>query len=279
MGLVLYENLQAAESMGIALHGPLQFIYFALCVVPHGVTICHWPQWLSVLESASTERRVVATLTGVTLDYARTMRGGGCADPAISERHARFAAALAIEDAVVGVSDVGGGVDGAARSWGSAGFLALRGLTRGHLQRLLSDVSRIMGMAGLMCESGGWWPLGALFSTWAASLSSGVRRELLPLMQVQGMTASRARALWKAKIETPAILAETPEDVVIKALSAGELEGVLRVKKREVEDRSDVNGKKKKKPEFASSTRAATAVASRAGKALIAAAKQQVDLG
>ena len=38
------------------------------------------------------------------------------------------------------------------------------GLSRGQVQKLQQDAGKWMGMASLLCESAGWWPLATLYS-------------------------------------------------------------------------------------------------------------------
>lgn len=38
------------------------------------------------------------------------------------------------------------------------------GLSRGQIQKLQQDAGKWMGMAALLCESAGWWPLATLYA-------------------------------------------------------------------------------------------------------------------
>ncbi len=38
------------------------------------------------------------------------------------------------------------------------------GLSRGQIQKLQQDAGKWMGMASLLCESAGWWPLATLYA-------------------------------------------------------------------------------------------------------------------
>ena len=40
----------------------------------------------------------------------------------------------------------------------------LAGLTRGQIQKVQQDAGKWMGMAALLCDSAGWWPLATLYS-------------------------------------------------------------------------------------------------------------------
>eukprot|EP00976_Prorocentrum_cordatum_P102769 1193201-Prorocentrum_minimum.AAC.3 len=60
--------------------------------------------------------------------------------------------------------------------------------------------------------SSGWWALEVLFSALRDELAAGARRELLPLMRVEGMTAARARALFNAGLTSPEAVSAAKEE-------------------------------------------------------------------
>ena len=131
-----------------------------------------------------------------------------------------------------------------------------------------------MGMAALLCESAGWWPLATMFSEHAATVAAGVQRELLPLMAVPGMTAGKARALWKGGITGPMVLATVQEDVIVKALTAG-VAAQMRTKAVGPQ-RQQQQGAANKGAAANLSTKAAKGVAHRAAKSLMASAREHV---
>lgn len=63
-------------------------------------------------------------------------------------------------------------------------MLHCAGFTRGQLQHIQLDVSKVAAMAGLLAEKAGWWQLEVMLSLLAQQAAAGVKPELLPLMQV-----------------------------------------------------------------------------------------------
>lgn len=270
-GLALYSELQAADG-GVATATPLHPLFYALRVVPHGFYICSWPLWHAALESLDTKRKNIALALGVTPQYALTMRSCGRGTEEISEKHSRFAAALVISDVCRGDENL---ADVAVR-WGTPNFIARAGFTRGHLQRLQGDAAKAMAMASMLCESAGWWPLATVLSQHAATVAAGVRPELVPLMAVPGMTAGKARALWKGGITSPLALASMHEEAVAKALASGVVAHMRSKKILGAATATAGGGTKAVQQGQDSSTRVAKAVAGRAAKALIAAAREHL---
>jgi DNA polymerase theta len=222
-GIELEKELDRVASTGVGLsfQGPWHLIFIVLSIVQQfGYSICDWPRWHSMLVALSPEKQRVAALMGVTLESARDLRLGkrvNNSKEATPDSHTRCAVALMIEHAVVGLE----GLDGAVECWGKPGFLSQQGTTKGQLQRLMEEVSKLMSMAGLMCDSKGWWPLASLFREWARSVGVGVRQELFPLMQIDGMTAARARALFKAGYGSIELLAHADPALIASALRGG----------------------------------------------------------
>jgi DNA polymerase theta len=85
------------------------------------------------------------------------------------------------------------------------------GLSRGQIQKLQQDAGKWMGMASLLCESAGWWPLATLYSNLSQMAAAGVRQELLPLMRIPDMDAAKARALYKAGVRDAQVRAAVVE--------------------------------------------------------------------
>ena len=95
------------------------------------------------------------------------------------------------------------------------------GITAGQLQKLQADAAKWMAMAGLLCESAGWWPLATLYSNLAQTAAAGVRHELLDLMRVPAMNPAKARLLHRAGVRDPHALATSDEAAVARALAPG----------------------------------------------------------
>lgn len=210
-------DIVAQTGVGLSFEGPWQLVFVVLPVVQEfGYSVCDWPRWHSMLAALSPEKRHVASLMGATLESAWDVRLGKqlTNKEEVLDRHGRCAVALMIEHAVVGLE----GLDGVIEYWGKPGFLSHKGITRGQLQKLMEEVSKLMSMARMMCDSKGWWPLGSLFGEWARSVATGVRQELVPLMQIDGMTAARARALFKGGYGSIESLARADQGTVATIL-------------------------------------------------------------
>ena len=68
------------------------------------------------------------------------------------------------------------------------------------------DCGKWMGMAALLCDSAGWWPLASLYSNLSQMAAAGVRQDLLPLMRVPGMDAAKDRALFRAGLRDAQVI-------------------------------------------------------------------------
>ena len=266
-GIELSNELLTAGK-GFNTSEPLHAIFLALKVVKSAsvITIYNWNLWKSALTKLDSSKAAVASAVGVDCNYAHSLASGDRDNDVTTRKHARFAAALVINEVAKGEDSL----DQVVARWGAPQFLSYNGLMRGELQKLQEDVAQHMGMAALLCESAGWWPLATMFSDHAATVAAGVRRELLPLMAVPGMTAGKARALWKGGITGPMVLATVQEEVVLKALTTG-VAAQMKTKA--------VGAQRQQQQQQQSSnlgTKAAKGVASRAAKALIAAARKHV---
>ncbi|KAH7617243.1 putative Helicase and polymerase-containing protein TEBICHI [Nannochloris sp. 'desiccata'] len=263
-GLELFNELLTAEK-GFNTSEPIHAIFLALKVVKSAgfITIYNWNLWNSALTKLDSTKAAVAAAVGVDISYAHSLASGDRGNAVSTGKHARFAAALIINEVAKGEDSF----DQIVARWGAPQFLSYNGLMRGELQKLQEDVAQHMGMAALLCESAGWWPLATMFSDHAATVAAGVRRELLPLMAVPGMTAGKARALWKGGITGPMVLATVQEEVVLKALTTG-VAAQMRTKA--------VGAQRQQQQSSNLGTKAAKGVASRAAKALIAAAREHV---
>ena len=77
------------------------------------------------------------------------------------------------------------------------------GMGSGELRRLRELASTFANMAANFCEKLNWWQLPPLLERIATRLSKGVEADLLPLMCIEGLTASRARELAKKGFRNP----------------------------------------------------------------------------
>ena len=120
-------------------------------------------------------------------------------------RHERLAAALLLDDLLRGEDT---NVE-LARKWSA---LTNDGVDRGKIETLQTAAATAAGMASVLCEQCGWHALAGLLQNASEELQAGARRELLPLMRLEGMTGARARALYSAGFTTPAKIAALSSD-------------------------------------------------------------------
>ncbi|KAL0029501.1 hypothetical protein WJX77_012503 [Trebouxia sp. C0004] len=219
VGMKLYDELSKAVA-GLVLGEPLHLMYTIM--LEHPFKIFGWVYWGKLFENLPGMQKKVARIVGVNEGYiGQRCRGGGAQSDA-SAKHARFAAACALN--VLLCEQSAWTVE---QTWGLPSGLTQQGVTRGQLQKLQTDLSKWAGMAGLMCASLGWWQLEALLASLSQQAAAGVRPELLRLMEIPSMTAANARALHSAGLVSPQQLAAAQEQDVKKALAAG-LPGALK---------------------------------------------------
>ncbi|MEQ2176069.1 hypothetical protein GOODEAATRI_024299, partial [Goodea atripinnis] len=89
---------------------------------------------------------------------------------------------------------------------------------RGQLQSLQQSASTYAGMVTVFCRRLGWHNMELLLSQYQTRLSFGVQRELIDLVRVSLLNATRARALYAQGLCTVAEVARAPFADVEKAL-------------------------------------------------------------
>ncbi|CDQ94441.1 unnamed protein product, partial [Oncorhynchus mykiss] len=90
--------------------------------------------------------------------------------------------------------------------------------SRGQLQSLQQSASTYAGMVTVFCRRLGWHSLELLLSQYQTRLSFGVQRELVDLVRVSLLSATRARTLYDQGLATVAQLARAKVTEVEKAL-------------------------------------------------------------
>ena len=84
----------------------------------------------------------------------------------------------------------------------------------GQQQAMLRSASIFSSSIVSFCAAMGWHNLEALFAAYVKRLGFGVKADLLPLMEIPGVKAAKARALWTAGLRKPSDIAVlTPEAV------------------------------------------------------------------
>lgn len=80
-------------------------------------------------------------------------------------------------------------------------------VNRGQLQSLLKSASMFSSSMTSFCNAMQWFSLEALLASFVKRLGFGVRPDIVPLMEIKGVQASRARALWNAGYRDAASIA------------------------------------------------------------------------
>ena len=94
------------------------------------------------------------------------------------------------------------------------------GLARADIQRLMEQASSFAGMASTFCDKLNWWFFPPLIDKMASRLQRGVEQELLPLMKISGLSAWRARELYRKGYRTVASIALASESELEQVLLA-----------------------------------------------------------
>ncbi|PSC69888.1 helicase and polymerase-containing TEBICHI [Micractinium conductrix] len=207
----LYDSCKHADD-GFVLDSPLVLLYH--CLLSHPFQIVSWAEWGRALASLNKQEQHIAESVGVHVMHVHAAQSGRTPSADVQERHSKFAAAVALSE-LTQEKDI----QGVVAKWGREGFVSKAGLSRGQVQKLQQDAGKWMGMASLLCESAGWWPLATLYGNLSQMAAAGVRQDLLPLMRIPGMDAGKARALYKAGLRDAQMLATADEQAVARALA------------------------------------------------------------
>lgn len=205
VAVAVMKDLQHAREHGFAVDSELHLL-FLMSPRPSGVEPS-WRKFAQLYDGLSSDLRRVGRLIGVDPAFLRAAaqhpppfgEGGPCA-----ELHRRFFAALVLLQMIreVPLRDI------------CQQFDVSRGTVQG-LQRSAASFSRaVLGLARELR----WTHTAALLKTLQDRLDFGVAEELLPLVQLPSVLAFRARALFKAKLRTPAAVAAASVEEVRRIL-------------------------------------------------------------
>uniref|UniRef100_A0A7S1QJ11 Helicase C-terminal domain-containing protein n=1 Tax=Neobodo designis TaxID=312471 RepID=A0A7S1QJ11_NEODS len=75
-------------------------------------------------------------------------------------------------------------------------------VNRGQVQALMKSAAMFSSSICSFCASLEWFSLEAVLSAFVKRLGYGVRPDLVPLMDIKGVTPARARALWNAGLKS-----------------------------------------------------------------------------
>nr|CAB3461938.1 unnamed protein product [Digitaria exilis] len=91
-------------------------------------------------------------------------------------------------------------------------------VARGMIQALQENAGRFASMVSAFCQRLGWSDLEGLVGKFQNRVSFGVRAEIAELTSIPFVKGSRARALYKSGLRTPAAIAEASIPEIAKAL-------------------------------------------------------------
>uniref|UniRef100_A0A673C1M8 DNA polymerase theta n=1 Tax=Sphaeramia orbicularis TaxID=375764 RepID=A0A673C1M8_9TELE len=202
--LGIFADLQRAMK-GFVLENDLHILY----LVSTDWTTIDWYQFFCLWEQLSSSMKRVAELVGVQEGFlARSVSGKLVAKTEKQRRqmaiHKRFFTTLVLQDLVNEVP---------------LGTVASKyNCNRGQLQSLQQSASTYAGMVTVFCKRLGWHNMELLLSQYQTRLSFGVQRELIDLVRVSLLNATRARTLYAQGLCTVAELARATVSDVEKAL-------------------------------------------------------------
>uniref|UniRef100_A0A3B4VKB9 DNA polymerase theta n=1 Tax=Seriola dumerili TaxID=41447 RepID=A0A3B4VKB9_SERDU len=205
--LGIFADLQRAMK-GFVLENDLHILYLITPLYAEWTTI-DWYQFFCLWEQLSSSMKRVAEMVGVQEGFlARSVSGKLVAKTEKQRRqmaiHKRFFTTLVLQDLVNEVP---------------LGTVASKyNCNRGQLQSLQQSASTYAGMVTVFCKRLGWHNMELLLSQYQTRLSFGVQRELVDLVRVSLLNATRARALYAQGLCTVAELARATVADVEKAL-------------------------------------------------------------
>ncbi|KAM4751261.1 DNA polymerase theta isoform 2-T2 [Anableps anableps] len=205
--LGIFADLQRAMK-GFVLENDLHILYLITPLYAEWTTI-DWYQFFCLWEQLPSSMKRVAELVGVQEGFlARSVSGKLVAKTEKQLRqmaiHKRFFTTLVLQDLVSEVP---------------LGTVASKyNCSRGQLQSLQQSASTYAGMVTVFCKRLGWHNMELLLSQYQTRLSFGVQRELVDLVRVSLLNATRARALYAQGLCTVAEVARATVADVEKAL-------------------------------------------------------------
>ncbi|XP_077575517.1 DNA polymerase theta isoform X1 [Stigmatopora nigra] len=205
--LGIFADLQRAMK-GFVLENDLHVLYLITPLYAEWTTI-DWYQFFCLWEQLSASMKRVAELVGVQESFLARSVGGKLFAKTEKQRrqmavHKRFFTTLILQDLVKEVP---------------LGVVASKyNCNRGQLQSLQQSAATYAGMVTVFCRRLGWNNMELLLSQYQTRLSFGIQRELVDLVRVSLLTATRARALYAQGLCTIAELARASVADVVKSL-------------------------------------------------------------
>lgn len=103
-------------------------------------------------------------------------------------------------------------------------------VNRGQLQSLLKSASMFSSSITGFCAAMEWFSLEAVLQSFVKRLGFGVKPDIVPLMEIKGVQAPRARALWNAGFKDAASISScVPQQLVdkVKAMNPKESKSAM----------------------------------------------------
>jgi hypothetical protein len=213
----LHSELAQAGALGVVLDHRAHLLFLCIPETHPFQPLLDWPQWSTRLAALPPPLLRVATQVGVSEGAALRCCRGGVLTPEVRRKHARFVAAVALAELVARERPAGQ----VATDWGGlVGYEHRRGISRGQVQKVQHEAAKRAAQAASLCSAAGWWALEVLFAGLKDELTTGARRELGPLMGVEGMSSARARALFQAGLRNPEAVLQADLEKVTRAIAA-----------------------------------------------------------
>ncbi|CAJ1052154.1 LOW QUALITY PROTEIN: DNA polymerase theta [Xyrichtys novacula] len=205
--LGIFADLQRAMK-GFVLENDLHILYLITPLYAEWTTI-DWYQFFCLWEQLSSSMKRVAELVGVQEGFLARSVSGKLVTKTEKQRrqmaiHKRFFTTLVLQDLVNEVP--------------LATVASKYNCNRGQLQSLQQSASTYAGMVTVFSKRLGWHNMELLLSQYQTRLSFGVQRELVDLVRVSLLNATRARTLYAQGFCTVAELARATVADVEKAL-------------------------------------------------------------
>eukprot|EP00897_Mesotaenium_endlicherianum_P007786 jgi/Mesen1/7035/ME000366S06241 len=198
--LLVHADLEKARREGVVLHSDLHLLYQATpaaLVTPTYVELPpNWGIYCDLFGRLSPTDKNVGNHVGVdeqTL-YRLAYRGGSNVNPDKLRVCHRFFVALMLAELV--------------KERPLAEVCHVFEADKGKIQSLQENAGRFASMVTTFCERIGWSDLQGLISNFQSRVSFGVKSEILDLIAVPYVKASRARALWTAGYRTVQAIAD-----------------------------------------------------------------------
>lgn len=186
--LIVIQELKKAREQ-LILSEPLHLCYLVtpLFQTPYPES---WVRWSNIFHNLSSMKLKVASIVGINVKYLIEKEYSPHASlPEHIERIIkRFFAALMLQEVLLDrpIRDV----------------CKHYAVSRGDLESLMTSSLSFGVQMVNFCKHMGWWDLEHLLHKYSQTVGVGVKSELLPLTEIKGVKAFRAKVLWESGLRT-----------------------------------------------------------------------------